>query len=172
VVFVWRAAPAQEGVLDYALQWALAPESTSTYPTTISGITDTSVVYRQWWGYNTRSRWRVRARNDSGWGPYSEPAWFDLRERSTLVTPKTLRFSMTSVSGCHGVIRYSLAQPARVSVDVYNLLGCRVLSLVNRVQPAGVYTVTTAVGELGPGQYLLAFRAGAFEKRQSISIVR
>jgi hypothetical protein len=47
-----------------------------------------------------------------------------------------------------------------------------VAPLVEQIQNAGEYSVSLSNRKLGTGLYLLRFRAGSFEKTQSIAIVR
>jgi hypothetical protein len=66
-------------------------------------------------------------------------------------------------------IKYSLPQPGRVILTVYNLLGQRVRELVNQShQPAGEYKVELNAGDLSSGIYIyrLQFTTAAGTKKQ------
>jgi hypothetical protein len=51
-------------------------------------------------------------------------------------------------------IRFSVAQPGHVSLNVYNVLGVEVASLVNQQKDAGSFTVNWNAAELPSGMYL------------------
>ncbi len=58
-------------------------------------------------------------------------------------------------------ITYSLPNSAAVTLDVYNLLGVKVASLVSaNVQQAGVHTLTFDASELNSGIYVYQLQAG------------
>jgi hypothetical protein len=66
-------------------------------------------------------------------------------------------------------IRYALPQAARVSLEVYNLAGERVATLVDGERPAGEHSVSFAPGSaqargggLPAGMYFYRFRAGGY----------
>ena len=50
---------------------------------------------------------------------------------------------------CQGTfsVRYTLAEPAQVSIEIYTLAGVRVEQLVNQHQPQGTHTVTATIRE-------------------------
>jgi hypothetical protein len=63
-------------------------------------------------------------------------------------------------------VSFSLPERGRVRIDVYNVAGQRVHTLVNRDHPAGKHTVAfnpQAAGRLGAGVYWLKIKAGGFE---------
>jgi hypothetical protein len=59
-------------------------------------------------------------------------------------------------------IGYTLARPGRVALDVYDLSGNRVATLVDREQDAGSYRVTFDGSGLASGVYLYRLSAGDF----------
>lgn len=59
-------------------------------------------------------------------------------------------------------IKYTLPKTANVKIEVYNILGQRVATLVDDVQKAGMYVVTFDAGKLASGLYLYTIRAEDF----------
>ncbi|UCG60382.1 MAG: T9SS type A sorting domain-containing protein [Candidatus Zixiibacteriota bacterium] len=74
-------------------------------------------------------------------------------------------------------IDYHVSRTARVTIDIYNILGQKVLRLVDRVQPPGEYWVTwdgTGVDgkRVGTGLYLYRFTAGNLEETKKMLLVK
>jgi hypothetical protein len=59
-------------------------------------------------------------------------------------------------------IPFALPTSSRVSLTVYNMLGQRVLTLVDEVKPAGVYEVKFNAVKLSSGMYVYRIQAGDF----------
>ncbi|MCK6619144.1 MAG: T9SS type A sorting domain-containing protein [Calditrichaceae bacterium] len=57
-------------------------------------------------------------------------------------------------------IRYALPVPAKVKIEVFNLLGQRVITLVNEPKPAGYHVVDFDASQLASGMYYYRFQAG------------
>lgn len=57
-------------------------------------------------------------------------------------------------------IRYELPESVEVRLDVFNIQGQRVATLVNGVQQAGVHTLSFDASALASGVYLYRLRAG------------
>jgi hypothetical protein len=60
------------------------------------------------------------------------------------------------------LISYSIAQEAKVSLKVYDVIGREVESLVEGVQPAGTYTVSFDASMLSSGVYFYQIKAAGF----------
>lgn len=60
------------------------------------------------------------------------------------------------------VIQYTLASSVSVDFAVFNMLGQRVLTLVDATQPAGFYSVTLDGSHLTSGTYFYVLNAGQF----------
>lgn len=69
-------------------------------------------------------------------------------------------------------LRYTLTEEGPVSLQVYDLLGRRVATLVDREQPAGRYAVTLDGARLPSGTYFVRLRAGTQVQSQRIAVVR
>ena len=73
-------------------------------------------------------------------------------------------------------VPFALPEPARVTVDVVDVLGRRVAVLVDGERPAGLGTATLAAGSLAPGTYIVRLAvevAGQQEQRvRRLTVIR
>ena len=93
-------------------------------------------------------------------------------------SPRRVAFALAGSNpfGSRTAFSYSLPQSERVRIEVFNVAGQRVLTLVDRVSAPGVYTVTLdlkASGvDLGAGVYMVKMRAGSIERSLRIVSVQ
>ena len=69
-------------------------------------------------------------------------------------------------------IRYTLDVPRHVILDVFDLLGRRIRTLVNEEQGAGTYSVSFDAGDLSNGVYAYRLTAGAFTTTRTMVVAR
>jgi len=75
------------------------------------------------------------------------------------------------------VITYSIMNPENVKLEVFNIVGEKVATLVNQIQTAGVHSVVwNSKNENGisvnSGVYLLKIHAGSFSKVQKMLLLK
>ncbi|MCC6395904.1 MAG: DUF362 domain-containing protein [Bacteroidetes bacterium] len=70
------------------------------------------------------------------------------------------------------VISYTLAERATVTIDVYDLLGRALRSLVNETKEAGTYRVTLNVDGLASGMYVYRMVAGKFHDAKTMVVLK
>jgi alpha-glucosidase (family GH31 glycosyl hydrolase) len=70
------------------------------------------------------------------------------------------------------VISYSIAEPARVILSLYDLLGRKVMVLTDVVQAAGTHSVLLPRGDLPSGIYFYRIQAGDFSDTRKMVIIR
>ena len=70
------------------------------------------------------------------------------------------------------VIKYSIPQDGMVTLDVFNLLGEKVASLVNGLQQAGRYEVNFDASKLASGIYVYTINAGSFNSVKKMVLMK
>ncbi len=69
-------------------------------------------------------------------------------------------------------IRYELPITSRVKVDIYDILGRNVESLVDRIKPAGYHQVTWHADDLPSGVYFYKIQAGELSETNKMLLVK
>jgi hypothetical protein len=158
-LFLWRS-----GQPDVDRYWfEIAPDSQLVFRLVDSALTDTSHVVaslldgRQYW-------WRVRAHNGEGWGSYSETRSFaviltGIEEGPGVPDQFSLAQNYPNPFNPSTVIQFQLPAETHVRLDVFNLLGERLATLVNEVRPIGVYRETFDADGLPSGTYIYRISA-------------
>jgi hypothetical protein len=121
--------------------------------------------------------WRVKARNQRGWGNFSAPYWFntnfvsihtgdELAGRSSLNQNKPNPFSPVTT------IRFTLSESSIASLRVYNLRGQEVATLVNEYKPSGEYELKFEATSLPAGMYFYTLQTGDFVKTRKMVLIK
>ncbi|MFA4838919.1 MAG: FlgD immunoglobulin-like domain containing protein, partial [Candidatus Neomarinimicrobiota bacterium] len=74
-------------------------------------------------------------------------------------------------------IRYDLPKDGRVTIQLYNLMGQRVRTLIDQTQPAGSYSLVWDSKNddgvaIASGIYFLRFKAGSFSKLEKVTLLK
>jgi hypothetical protein len=69
-------------------------------------------------------------------------------------------------------ITYQVPKAGLVSLEIFNILGQEVATLVNREQPPGSYQITWNATNLPSGAYLVKMQSGTFTRTMKIMLVR
>jgi len=112
-----------------------------------------------------------------GWTPQYRPFSPNLVTQSDL--PKDFRLSQNYPNpfNPHTLIEYDLPEEARVKIKIYNILGQRVITLVDEEKPAGRYQVSwngrDEKGEqVSTGIYFYRIKAGGFQGTKKLLLIR
>jgi hypothetical protein len=70
------------------------------------------------------------------------------------------------------VIKYDLAQPGKVTLKLYDILGKEVMTLVDANQESGSHSVTLNASRLASGIYIYQLRTGNFIGSKKIVLVK
>ncbi len=69
-------------------------------------------------------------------------------------------------------IKYSIMKPGLVTLVVYNVLGQKVTTLVDKVQSAGNYTLTFDASKFATGVYFYQIKSGSFENVKKMLLLK
>jgi hypothetical protein len=108
-------------------------------------------------------RWRVRAGNPAGWGPFSEWHSFDALVVSAEPSPAAaaapvLDQNYPNPFNPSTVVRFTLPRTMHVRLDVSDLLGRTVRVLFDGEGPAGTHRVVFDASGLPGGMYIVTLR--------------
>ncbi|MBN1447220.1 MAG: T9SS type A sorting domain-containing protein, partial [Bacteroidetes bacterium] len=70
------------------------------------------------------------------------------------------------------VIEYQIVEPGRVTIEVYNMLGARVATVVDGMHDAGSYQALLNATALPSGLYYYTMRAGSFTATRSMTLTK
>ena len=177
--FVWRSSA--PSVTAYWFEYSL--DSSFTFRFVDSSLADTTTIRRQL--ANTQTYyWKVRARNVSGWGPYSETRQFavvvtGIEDRSSVPTTFAVDQNFPNPFNPTTVIRYRIAGTGSrgggttdVRLVVYDLVGREVALLVNEQQSPGSYEARFDAAGLPSGVYLYRLTAGTFVQTNKMVLIK
>ena len=137
--------------------------------------TDTSLVYASL--TNETKWWRVRAHNVSGWGPFSDVWRFDMNptdvhQDTHLPEEFDLSQNFPNPFNPKTKIQFTIVNRQLTTVNVFDLLGRRVATLVNEVKEPGTYTVGFDGSNLSSGVYFYRLQAGSFVQTRKLLLLR
>jgi hypothetical protein len=95
-------------------------------------------------------------------------------DRNDLLTPGNYVLHQNYPNPFNPTTRISFTIPMtdNVQVDVFNVLGQRVATLVNGVMPAGTHTLTFNAASLASGVYIYRIQSGNFIQAKSMMLVK
>jgi len=129
-------------------------------------LVDTSVVIDDTLAAQTRYYWHVSAVNAGGEGAFSGPSTFVTGAvvgvfAETSDAPKVFALNQNYPNPFNPstTISYDIPKPAYVNVEIYDVLGRRVTSLVDGVQSQNHYKVQWNASSVSSGMYFLRIHA-------------
>ncbi len=123
--------------------------------------------------YETQYFWRVRASNEVGDGPWSEVWSFStITESGEELSETSIDPNFPNPFNTSTNIRYRLAQDTEVLIDVYDLNGRHMTTLVNSRQQSGVYSIQFNGSGLASGTYFLRLQTNSFVEVQKFTLIK
>jgi hypothetical protein len=130
--------------------------------------------------YGTTSQAYTGAENgypagDLNWYPSLKSQWeqgvvLGIKDSKTLPTGFALDQNYPNPFNPSTKIAYNVSKLSKIRLDVYNILGEHVATIVNKVQPAGKYTVNFDASNLSSGVYIYRLSTGnhLFAKKMTL----
>ena len=159
----WHAAEPE--IEAYGFQ--LATDQPFTQILIDSVLADTTIAVN-WLDFDTEYWWRVRAKNATGWGSFSDARMFrtmDVGTEPHTELPDTYHIGQNYPNPFNPVtrIQFGLPTDSHAKLEIYNVIGQRVAILVDGPLQAGWHEVSFDASRLSSGVYLYRFRAGDYQ---------
>ena len=129
----------------------------------------TAITYTPALGFRGSDRFRYRVSDGAG-----GTARATVRVEVAVASPARLRLHPNYPNPFRGqtTIRYELPEAVPAHLALYDMLGRRVLTLVDGEQPSGVHEITMEPDGLASGVYLLRLQAADAVETRRLAIVR
>ena len=114
--------------------------------------------------------WRIKGGNDNGWGPYSSSRNFRVEAQTGIdgdpIQPRRLRLSQNYPNPFNASTRISFAisESSEVRLDIFDLLGRRVATLLDGNLDAGEHAVIWNAGDFPSGVYFARLETSQLTK--------
>ena len=114
-------------------------------------------------------------------GTGNEGMWYKpLSQITSISQPKTQSFSKTfrleqnypNPFNPSTIIEYSLSVESKVKLEIYDILGRKISTLVNKIQKAGNHSVVFNGGNLASGIYFYRLSAGNFIETKKLVLLK
>lgn len=115
---------------------------------------------------------------DLNWYPELKAAWIesplvnDVVRTSPVASDFTLEQNYPNPFNPATKIVYSIAKESKVSLEVFNILGQKVATLVNATQAVGQYDVNFNASELSTGIYIYRLSTGDFVSTKKMMLIK
>jgi hypothetical protein len=121
--------------------------------------------------------WRVKARNISGWGPFSQARRFSVlftgvQDENSSPTKFALHQNYPNPFNPSTVVSSQLPVASNVRLVIYDVLGREVAVLVNERRAAGRYRDTFEGSGLSSGIYICRLTAGSYVQSMKMLLVK
>jgi len=128
---------------------------------------------------NTVYYWRVNVTNENGTSEYSPTAAFVTGSEPSLIHKNEARLTGYRLAqnypnpfNAATTIEYHLEQEGLVLLEIYDLLGNKVKTLLNRKMNAGRHIVSVHVSDLQSGIYFYKMSCGDFEQMRKMILIK
>lgn len=117
--------------------------------------------------------WSLAVNSDNIFAGTSTGVWrssfaTDIKKPQTFSNSPGMQFRIQN--GSHAIIEFSLSSPEKINIDIYNLCGKKVLSVVRKRFEAGSQSISFDTKSITPGSYIIRLIAGSAVYQQSAAI--
>ncbi|MCP4582132.1 MAG: T9SS type A sorting domain-containing protein [candidate division Zixibacteria bacterium] len=123
--------------------------------------------------------WRVRSRNQLGWGEWSEGWSFSIGPTDVDDSPGDLVAGEYTLGQCYPnpfnartTIVFGLPEAGHVTIDIYDMLGKKVETLLNGYHEAGFYQVNWNAAGQSSGLYLYRIQSGNYSDTRRMLLLK
>ncbi len=185
----WKSEDGAEDVEDLFVEWS-SSERADTYKLQLAedenfeelivdeeGLENTEFEIDELEG-NTTYYWRIEAQNPSGGSGWSDVLSFttaetvSAEEDDSVPEEFALKENYPNPFNPETQISYAIPEQADVQLEVYNVLGEHVTTLVNEQQSPGRYEVNFDAANLSSGTYIYRIEAGDFVETKQMMFVK
>lgn len=171
--FVWHASP-------FATTYRLQIGTDTVFSSVVfdTSLSDTTKILANPLAATTQYTWRVRALDAAGTSGYSSALTFTTGTLLGIAEPKGVPKEFALLQNFPNpfnpttTIRFALPKETRVQLVVYNVLGERVITLVDEVRPAGNYEERLDAKSVASGVFFLRMQAGDFVQIRRMMVLK
>jgi len=167
------------GIIKYWFEIADNPSFINSRIDTISAtLTESASRWDTNFVNHTVYYWRIKAKNDMGWGPYSDVWTFTFNKlgvTNNTISPLPVTLSQNFPNPCSDMttFRFSLRQYERVSLKLYDILGRERASIFEGDLNPGDYSIPFNLPIPGESAvYFYRLMAGDFQLQRTMQIMR
>jgi len=113
--------------------------------------------------YQTKYYWKVRAKNASGIGPWSETRSFTVKTLGSVNDEAIAKYKLVSYPNPFAesnYLNFTLVSNNNVTIKLYNLAGIELQTLINKQLPAGEHIISWKPSGIESGMYLYSIQIG------------
>jgi 1,4-alpha-glucan branching enzyme len=126
---------------------------------------------------NARLFWRVQAKNKAGSGGWSAIQQIKTSIATSIETdnmPKNYALDQNYPNPFNPstTINYALPKSEKVTITVFNMIGQKVATLINKKQEAGFHSVNFEASNLASGMYIYRIKAGSFSQIKKLTLIK
>lgn len=172
--FSWAAT---QNASEYTFQLSASNSFETPLVDSTFASSDTSFTLAEALDYDTEYFWRVQATNDGGTGDWSATFSFTTEmgtssELENMPVEFTLNQNYPNPFNPTTNLRFGIPEAAEVRLEVYNMLGQHVSTIVNERKSAGWHTVAFDASSLSSGMYIYRIKAGNFVQTKQMMLIK